>query len=211
MNKEEVIRSIEEAFGDNSYPGDNYLQGSMEGCEPYEEIAPFVGKKDWKAVEVEILDNHGGALSFFSQAGFRFFLPAFLIADLKKELNIADPLFHLTNGFYDIEVKTSYNSSDFTLKTGKSQLVNPKRYGAMTFYDYAQFKLSVFTREEVHAIIDYLKYKRDDDPETIDKESIEASLNLYWLDRTNNALSIEDLKEHIREQDRFLAAIDKSR
>lgn len=46
-----------------------------------------------------MLDAHYSALSFFSEAAFRFFFPAYLIADLRGELRTADPLFHLTGGF----------------------------------------------------------------------------------------------------------------
>jgi hypothetical protein len=45
------------------------------------------------------LDGHANALGYFSEAGFRFFLPAYLIADLHGQLNTADPLFHMTHGF----------------------------------------------------------------------------------------------------------------
>ncbi len=72
---EEVIAQIAAAFGGNAYPGDAYLQGSREGDEPFEEVGPFVGQTDWQSVPVELLDVHGGALSFFTEAGLRFFLP----------------------------------------------------------------------------------------------------------------------------------------
>ena len=46
-----------------------------------------------------VLDAGYDALSFFSEGGFRYFLPANLIADLGKQLQTADPVFHLMNGF----------------------------------------------------------------------------------------------------------------
>ena len=95
IDKEVVIELIREAFGGNVYPGDAFLQGSFEGCEPYEEVGFFRGKMDWRTLDAEMLDARYSALSFFSEAGFRFFLPAYLIADLQDELRTADPLFHL--------------------------------------------------------------------------------------------------------------------
>ena len=53
----------------------------------------------------------------------------------------------------------------FTRRSGRTQFVNPRRFGAMTFCDYARFRLSVFTREEAGAIVAYLEFKRDEDPE----------------------------------------------
>src|SRR6202163_4480253 len=99
MRKEEVIEEIRGAFGANPYPGDAFLQGSFDGCEPLDEVGAFVGRTDWSKLDSKMLDAHYCALSFFSECGFRFFLPAYLIADLRGELLTADPLFHLWYGF----------------------------------------------------------------------------------------------------------------
>ena len=68
---DEVIGRIYAAFGANEYPGDRWLQGSSEGCEPAEEVGPFVGRTRWQDIEPAVLDAHDAALSFFSEAGFR--------------------------------------------------------------------------------------------------------------------------------------------
>jgi hypothetical protein len=47
-DKKAVIEQIYKAFSNNEYPGDDYLQGSFEGYEPYAEIEPFKGRTDWK-------------------------------------------------------------------------------------------------------------------------------------------------------------------
>ena len=39
--KETIIEKIRQAFSENDYPRDDYLQASVEGCEPYEEVSPF--------------------------------------------------------------------------------------------------------------------------------------------------------------------------
>ena len=207
-DKEAVLHQIHEAFTESEYPGDPFLLGSREGCEPYEEVSPFQGKDDWTSLDSEFLDAHYDALSFLSDGGFRFFLPAYLIADLKDELNTADPLFHLTHGFYDSSIEVPTRSGVFTRKFGKSLFVNPRRYGAMIFYDYARYRLAVFTREEAQAIVGYLSYKRDSDPHAIQKEQIDAALHLYWLDRAENAPSAKALKQHLEEEASFLNGID---
>jgi hypothetical protein len=209
-NKEAVIKTIREAFGNNDYPGDDYLQGSFEGCEPYEEVGPLLpskGRKEWENIDPELLDSHFGALNFFSEAGLRFFLPAYLIADLRNELKKADPSFVLVHGFSDLAVNHQIEERVFIHRTGKSSFVNLKRYGAMTWYDYARWRLSVFTREEAEAIVTYLKYRKDSDLYDLGTEQIDAALNLYWLERAKNAPSAESLKQHLIEEEEYLAAI----
>ncbi len=126
MRKEEVIERIQSAFGANSYPGDGFLQGSFQGCEPAEEAGAFMGKRDWRGLDSKMLDEHYNALSFFSEAGFRFFLPAYLIADVREELLTADPLFHLCHGFASVSVEIPVGSQTFSRGTGGTKLLNPQ-------------------------------------------------------------------------------------
>ena len=205
-DKEIIIDKIRDAFKENDYPGDAYLQGSVEGCEPYDEVGPFQGKSDWRIVEPEFLDAHPGALNFFSEAGFRFFLPAYLIADVQGRLTYADPLFHVTHGFADITVESLGEIDGGLPRAGRSALLNPRRYGAMTFYDYARFRLSVFTREEADAIVAYLKYNRDSASSDFEKEGIDAALNSFWLERAQTAPLGESLKRNM-EQAQSLASL----
>lgn len=208
MKRQTVIEHIERAFGANSHPGDAYLQGSFEGCEPFDEVSAFRAKNDWRALDAEWLDAHGAALSFFSEAGLRFFLPAFLIADLAGLLRCADPLFHLTGAFHETSIEVPTPAGVRVRAAGGSVLLNPVRYGAMTFADYARCRLSVFAREEAAAIVDYLEYRRDADREGRCRAQIEAALASFWHARRAQAPPREALERHVREQDAFLAAID---
>jgi hypothetical protein len=203
---ESVIRLIREAFGKNEYPGDPYLQGSTEGCEPFEEVGPFQGKTDWTRLEAEFLDAHADALSFFSEEGFRFFLPAYLVADLHGRLRRADPLFHLTHGFSDSSVQIPAKGRTFRKNIGKSAFVNPKRYGAKTFHDYARYRLSSFTREEAAAIVAYLQCRRNDASTSFEREEIDAALDSYWRERAQTAPSAESLKRHLEEEAEYLGS-----
>jgi hypothetical protein len=204
---EAVIEKIEAAFAGNAFPGARFLQGSFEGCEPYDEVGPFETLEDWRGIEPDFLDGHASALSFFSEAGFRYFLPAYLISDLRGQLYTADPLFHLTHGFSDWTTEVPAGDSTLTIKHGKSAFLNPRRYGAMTSYDYARYRLSIFTREEAGAIVAYLEYKRDADPDVIDKQAIDAALESFWLERTRTAPPAQSLMQHAAEQEQYLTAI----
>ena len=205
-DEENVIREIFQAFAANSYPGDNYLQGSFDGCEPAEEVGPFQSQSNWPEIEPDFLDAHASALSFFSEAGFRFFLPAYLVADMRGQLRVADPLFHLTHGFSSQTVEVPTPNRSFLLQSGKSALINPRRYGAITFFDYACYRLSVFTREEAGAIVVYLQYQLDSTTTTLQREPIEAALTVYWLERARTAHTREMLEQYLSQQREFLAA-----
>jgi len=206
-DRESIIDKIQTAFAGNEFPGARFLQGSFEGCEPYDEVGPFEKLEDWRGIEADFLDGHAGALSFFSEAGFRFFLPAYLISDLHGQLYTADPLFHLTHGFSDWTTEVPAGDRTFLIKHGRSAFLNPRRYGAMTSYDYARYRLSIFTREEASAIVAYLEYKRDSDPDVIDKQAIDTALESFWLERARTAPRAKDLEQHITRQAEYLAAI----
>jgi hypothetical protein len=207
--RDAVIERIHRGFGGGEYPGEGFLQGSFDGCEPYEEVSPFKSKKDWRDIEADFLDAHADALSFFSEGAFRFFLPAYLIADLHGQLSTADPLFHLTHGFSDTTLELPLQERVFVVKQGRSAFVNPRRYGATTFYDYARYRLSVFTREEASAIVAYLRYKRDLAPDDVvpDGAIIDAALETFWLERARTAPPAESLKQHLAEQKEYLATV----
>jgi hypothetical protein len=208
ISKEDVISQIRAAFRDNEYPGDNFLCGSFEGSEAYEETSAFQGKTEWGKLESAMLDAHSSVLSFFSEGAFRFFLPAYLIADLREELLNAEPLFHLTS-FSVTSIQVPAGSRVFTRTSGGATLMNPRRYGAMTFSDSARFRLSVFTREEARAIVTYLNYKRQTDTYEMNTRQIDDALNVFWIDRAEHAPSAENLKTYLREEKEFLGYLLK--
>jgi hypothetical protein len=199
-----VIERIRQAFHDTEHPGDPFLQGSHEGCEPAEATAPFRGVTHWTEIDPAILDPNYTALGFFSEGGFRHFLPAFLIADLQDRLQTADPVFHLTNGFSDKVVKIPAGSRVYEKTIGKSAFVNPRRYGAMTWHDHARAQLSIFTREEAGAIVAYLEWKRDADPHGMNREEINAALEGFWHQRAKEAPSSEALRRRVQEEIEYL-------
>jgi len=202
-----VIEAIQRAFGGIAYPGDEFLLGAFDGREPEGEVAPFRGLSDWTAIEAEFLDERPDALSFFSEAGFRFFLPAYMTADARGELHVADPVFHLTSGFHDEIVEIPTKRRVFVVRTGKSAFINPRRFGAMTFFDYARYRLCIFTREEVGAIVTYLEYKREHSASEFEKERIIAALDGYWRERERHAPGADSLKRHVDEQAEYLDAM----
>jgi hypothetical protein len=205
----EAIAAIERGFARTPHPGAAFLQGSFEGCEPGEAVEPFRTIEDWRAVPAATLDAHSEALSFLSEGGFRFFVPAWMVADLRGELRTADPLFHLTMGFTTTRVRVPVGDESFERRGGGRVLLNPRRYGAMTFEDVARHRLSVFCREEVSAIVAYLRCRRETDDSDLTRETVDGALGAFWLERVAIAPTANELDAHVAAEAAFVRAITR--
>jgi hypothetical protein len=171
--KERVIEQIAVAFGKVEFPGDWCLRDSDEGNESFLLEQEFKGKNDWRILEPKFLDQapagYSTALSFFSDEAFHFYLPAYLIADLRDELERIDVAFHLIHG---LDNETS----------GKR--INPRRFGDRTWFEDARHKFAVFSRDEAAAIVAYLKLKRESDG--FQRQSIDEALRNYWNEQATS-------------------------
>src|SRR5436190_9296884 len=136
---------IRTAFASVKYPGDKKLRGSDQGDEPFMVEREFYGKNDWSALAPEFIDGApqglGSALSFFSDAAFRFYLPAYLLADIDGRLERSNPVFHLTHGLDS---------------RSKSEQITPKGPSLCTWRDYAGTRFAGFTKGEAAAIAAFL-------------------------------------------------------
>ncbi len=143
-----VKAQIRRAFAAVPYPGDDNLRDSNEGEEPFLLEDAFRGKTDWRDLDAQFLDaapdGFGSALTFFSAPAFRFYLPAYLIADLDEALAQQDPTFNLSYGLDD---------------TLGAVPVNPRRYGAWTWREAKEKRFATFTPPEAAAIVAYLRYR----------------------------------------------------
>lgn len=78
-----LAKQIMDAFKDTPHPGSRFEDISItlrdEGSVDY-----FAGKS-WQNHNVKDLHYHYVALSFFTPKAFRYYLPAFLLADLSSE------------------------------------------------------------------------------------------------------------------------------
>jgi len=169
-NSEAVKLQIRSAFASVEFPGDWCLRGSNEGNEPFLLEQEFKGKTDWQALDPAFIDGapdgYGSALCFFSDEAFRFYLPAYLIADVDGKLNTHDPVFYLTHGLTD---------------EGRGERVNPRRYGERTWFDVQGHKFAVFDRKQARAIMSYLELKRE--TEEFQRDAIDQAIANYWSGR----------------------------
>lgn len=165
-----LVNVIRDAFSAVEYPGDWCLAGSTEGKEPRLLAGEFAGKDDWRRLDASFLDEapggFGTALSFFSDEAFRFYLPAYLVADVEGKLARADPVFHLTHGLDD---------------ASREERINPRRYGERTWLDHAKHRFAVFDDAQRAAIAAYLRHKLATGT-LVDFEAarVEQALDAYW-------------------------------
>ena len=128
-------------------------------------------------------------------------------AFVEDQLRVADPVFHLTQGFFDTVVQMPTHGRVFVMRRGESAFINPQRYGAATWYDYARYRRSVFTKEETHAIVAYLEFRRELNHERADYAAIEAALQDFWWEGTQITLLSERVQQHLVGQDAYAATI----
>jgi hypothetical protein len=162
---------IREAFADTPYPGDEALVRS-QGDEPDEVVELFRGRTDWRALPADFVDRAGAAspsaLSFFSAGAFRFYLPAYLMADLDGALEYTDPLFYLFHGLDDAT---------------RGESVHVPGAGPTTWWGVQQEHLAGFTAAEAAAIVAYLRWRMAGDEPDFARRSVQQALDNYWLDR----------------------------
>ncbi len=175
LDRESVKACIRMAFADGEYPGDWRLRCSEEGDEPYLLEQQFKGKTDWQSLDPKFLDEAPGglasALDFFSDEAFRFYLPAYLLADIDGRLERANPVFHLCLGLDD---------------ASQNVRIDPRR--ERTWFEHARHKFAMFSREQAKAIVAYLRYKCEStDLLESDIKSIEQALCRYWLERAGES------------------------
>src|SRR5258706_12502111 len=72
---QQVARQIAKAFADAPYPGDDDIG--------WDGIEDTLRGKHWRELPLDVIFRERGELSFLSAAGFRFYLPAFMLGVLK--------------------------------------------------------------------------------------------------------------------------------
>ena len=163
-----LILKIEKAFANVEYPGDSNLTDSEYGEEPAALIDQFRNKSDWKVLEPSFIDQApdgwGSALSFFSADALRFYLPAYLIADLRGMLLSSDPSVRLC--------------VSLSPQLGDKKIAKMWRGGTMG--EHARAEYECFDSEQVSVIVSYLWWKLESEG---CNPTIEQALENYWLER----------------------------
>ena len=171
MTPDAIEEEIRRAFATVERPGNWALRESSEGEEPFLVEAAFADKDDWRTIDATFLDaapdGFASALGFLSDEAFRYFLPAYLVADLRGALAQVDPVFYLCHAFTDAR---------------RDQPLNPRRYGRRTWFDAVSHRMSTFTPDEARAIVAYLRWREAKDD--FDRATIDQAIRHYWNERT---------------------------
>ncbi|MBD1913348.1 MULTISPECIES: DUF6714 family protein [unclassified Leptolyngbya] len=164
-----LITKIKQAFANVNYPGDENLTHSTYGDEPAALVTEFCGKTDWQKLDAKFLDQApdgwGSALSFFSNDALRFYLPAYMIADIRGQLMCSDPSIRLC--------------LSLTPMVEKKKIA--KIWGGGTMGERAREEFDRYDAQQVSAIVEYLWWKLEsgDDYDLV----IEQAMENYWLNR----------------------------
>lgn len=186
-----LINEIYAVFAGRVYPGDSNLCGSSQGDEPSEYALEFRGQ-DWRRLHPDFLNRNHACLSFFTDEGFRYYLPAYIIADLHGVLTASDVLFHLTHGIIE-QNKVGFSSIDLDLIADEALRSQIQELAARQCaletqfenqspqYDWhaiAHRKFAAFTDLERKAIVAYLRHRANDE---FHRDEAEQALKNYWL------------------------------
>lgn len=137
----------------------------------------FRDKDDWTSIDPAFLNDVAGsaALCFMSDAATRFYISAYMIADLEGALRAADPAFMLHHGFDD-ESATRVRAA----VPLQSEPIRP----AIDFGAIARRKWEPLTTAQVEAVTAYLEWIVERDGLVI-ADRAEEALATYWRARAN--------------------------
>jgi hypothetical protein len=193
--KAALCREIRSAFEATRYPGDDDLSGSEQGEESAEMALELRGVK-WQSAHPELLARCYSALSFLTDAGFRYFLPAYMLDDLLNAESNSNATFQLTHGLYDeaidredmaalISFVESNAAAIAAVESAgvshQSALENIKRFEEQRppfdLREYSVKRFMAFDMRERTAIIHYLEFQAQDAFEAL---KIDQALDSYW-------------------------------
>jgi len=182
---------IAEAFAGTPYPGDDKLCGSIQWDEPAESALDFRGVS-WQKAHPRLLAANYVSLSFLSPEGFRFYLPAYLTAELMgfADESNAQPDFSLTHGFskpvqYEVSADLSFDKiaellpGSFTVEQMQELFAKQnKRSNEIDWRADGKARMARFNRKERLAIIHYLEHRAKYDD--FSANAISEALESYW-------------------------------
>jgi len=167
-----LIEQVRAAFANVAHPGPDDLTDSTYGEEPAALIDAFAQRTDWSVLTPEFLDQApdgwSSALSFFSAPALRFYLPAYLVADLRGDLERCDPSIRLC--------------AFVTPQSEGTKIA--QTWGGGTMGARAREDFAIFDRPQVSAIVAYLWWKTET---AVVPLTIEQALAQYWMEREDAA------------------------
>ncbi|MGE5048104.1 MAG: DUF6714 family protein [Deltaproteobacteria bacterium] len=167
---ERLKERVRRAFAEVKRPPNGALHARDKGEDGLLLEDDFQDKHDWRTLDGAFLDQapkgFASALSLFSPDGLRYFLPAYLIADMDGRLDRVDVALRL--------------SAPFT-EAARTTRVEPRRFGSLTHFEAAQQRFAELAYDEVAAIVAFLDNKAARDVGGI--SPVGEALANYWRPR----------------------------
>ncbi|HZI08286.1 MAG TPA: DUF6714 family protein [Archangium sp.] len=130
-------RQIEAAFADASPPGDDHIGYDPEDWESVELARTFKGRH-WRDLSPSELQYHSS--SFLSSEGFRYYLPAYLLAALEEHGNL------MPHTVYGLTLPAESSPEDLTLRAWQLErfegLSPTQKRAVRAFLEYARDEAS---------------------------------------------------------------------
>lgn len=161
---EELAARIKKAFTDAPYPGDDRLVLDLRHFESGEVVHAFAGRH-WKELPLDFLSAHLMSRHNFTPEAFRYYLPAYLLASLRR-LSPAEA----ETGAVNIPEAIVYD-------------LIPARREGFAFDDF-QARVSGLTLEQKIVLRDFLRWwdqvVREDWPGRPPEDEVEIAGRRYW-------------------------------
>lgn len=168
-NPSELLLAIHEVFPARRPKGLALATRGVD-IEPIQARREFIDKDDWTLLNDQWLDKNGILYLFLSKEAQRFYLPAFLTADIRTGLQSFDPRWHLIDW---LVAPDRLKPVGGWFKDPKS----PFEHGLECWTPLAPNQASV--------VVEYLRWKAALDPELPSSMRTEDALEMYWLAHAN--------------------------
>jgi hypothetical protein len=171
MSEHSILKLIEKitaAFAELPFPGNDNLVGPSYGEETMLVKEHFSNHSSRENLTPAFID-FDGALSFFSNEAFRYYISAFMIADIHEKLDFNNPVIRLC--------------WPVTPQSENQKIAEV--HGGGTIGERAKVCFELFTEEQVQAIVAYLNWKLEKDEDDL---LIKQALENYWLKRAGKRI-----------------------
>lgn len=162
MNKDDVLKTIQAAFQDIPYPGDDHIAYRKSIPEAEESrVAEFFRGKRWEEITAKTLQEDyrgdGSCLAFMSDEAFIYYLPAYMVIAIQE---------------YE-EADVIADSAVFALSPPKGDIAHLRPWW--------QERVAGFTKRQREAILLFLQFMHEHHKEDYDyPDSPLAAALEYW-------------------------------
>jgi hypothetical protein len=189
-----LLVRIDEAFGDEPYPGDDHIVRAASDLESAR-IRDVLAGSHWRDVAYEDLERLHSALPFLSAEGYRFYLPAFMafsIVDFQRAGTIPDEVVRSLTPPLPTDIdrisrlaKTHPEAQPFgskewdALMAATREALGPGGPAESVFSERA----AGFGADQAGAIRAFLEYMRDVHGDDFPLSEPAEALDRYWCTR----------------------------